>query len=798
MNRKLIAFVLIISMIMPLAGCGKEAKKPAMSEKLLAEAVLNEENLVLAVEGVELRLNPVFVSTDVKASISQVSNAQPLDEEEDVELKVYDFKVDGVEKVDGVIQLAIPLKIPDGETVGAAYLNEETGTWEPVSFYYDVATSSVMIATDHLSKYGVFTVSKEGTRRARLEFLGLYGEGTDENFLAAIEEYSIGGVPASECYEIGMGAVGDGMQLGGDVLGNLTQSVGYLAYGDDVLSNIGDQLGSIGLLLSVVQIGNNIYNGNINDAVVGSLKTSLTYVMGKAASKLSSSVMSASMASVAIVDYAINKFGTTAIEGRADIYREAYNIYYNKSRPGYKSSAYWYKTFYPLFTNQSMTQDALKAEVDKMVIAHCDEFWNANINTDGVEFYMTEARENLKFTGGAGLNKELEKTISQERRSNLYNDVLPGVFYQIAQKMNMDNEAKLRAQYKELTDYMNTVISFRATDPTKTYAKYQARFSPLNEEADIANWTGKFKEDGTLNTSFTLYGHLKAGSPYQLNLYEPNADLDKEKPVETIEFKVTPPSIELIIAKEPGRLTRLVSMKTSEEAVAGLLQEDEYKSYFAENMHPLPLEHLLSQQSITIPESNVIDIDLNGSWATDTVSGKNQSAEWTTQYKYDVQNFHLNIPISVNQELPVIGTDKTGLLLDGAGTYSLTVTITTITSAKQEVPAIGEKAWIDATVTRSTTFTSTGEVRLYTLSNAIDDSKPVTVLENGIENLETKGVILDFLNPVNQANVVETNSTKTTWEDKTEKEETNTNEYMIDTTYILDNAYKVYFKYPVK
>jgi len=200
-------------------------------------------------------------------------------------------------------------------------------TWEPVSFYYDEASSSVVILTDHLSKYGVFSISKEGTRRARLEFLGLYGEGTDENFLAAIEEYSIGGVPASECYDIGAEAVGDALQIGGDILGNITQSAGYLAYGEDVLSTIGDHIGNIGLMLSVVQIGTNIYQGKIQEATVASLKTSFTYIMGKVPSKLSSSVMSASMAAVAIVDYSINKFGTEAVEGRSEIYREAFNLY---------------------------------------------------------------------------------------------------------------------------------------------------------------------------------------------------------------------------------------------------------------------------------------------------------------------------------------------------------------------------------------------------------------------------------------------------------------------------------------
>lgn len=798
MSKRLISILLAFSMIIPIAGCsGGGASKPSMKEELLIEGVVNDENLTLSSEGVELRLDPVFISSDLNAKISRVSDAPPLDEEGDVQLEVYDFSIEGITQVSGVIQLALPLKIADGEAPGAAYLKEETGIWEPVAFMYDQANEKVVIFTDHLSKYGVFSIKNEGKRKARIEFLGLYGENKDEDFLAAIEEYSIGGVPASECYEIGAGAAGDALQIGADIFGNITQSAGYLAYGEDVLSTVGDHIGNIGLLLSVVQIGTNIYQGKIHEAVVASLKTSFTYVMGKVASKLSSSVMSASMAAVAIVDYSINKFGTEAIEGRSEIYREAYALYNSKGNPGYKGSDYWYNSFYPLFSDPKMTEDSLKSEVDRIVNEHCNEFWLPKNEVEVAE-YMTLARDKFGFSGGGGLNKGLMEEISQERRSMLYQDVLPGVFNQIALTINMNNEKKLREEYKSLSDYLNTSISFSVTDPTKAYAKHQVRFSPLNDKADVANWTGRFKDDGTINTSFTLYGHMYSGSPNKILIYSPEADMEKEDPIETIEFKVTPPSVDIVIAQKAGRLNRLVSMKSSEEAVAGLLQEDEYKSYFAENMHPLPLEHLLSQQPISIPESNVIDVNLSGSWATDTVSGKNQYAEWSTQYKYDVQNFHLNVPITVNQDLPVIGTDKTGLLLNGAGTYSLTVTITTITSGKQEVPALFEKAWVDATVTRSTTFTSSGDVELYTLSNAIDSSKPVTVLENGIENLETKGVILDFLNPVNQAKVVETHYTKTTWEDKTEKEETSTNEYTIDTSYVLSNGYKIYFKYPVE
>ncbi|MDP3387410.1 MAG: hypothetical protein Q8S24_09255, partial [Eubacteriales bacterium] len=201
--------------------------------------------------------------------------------------------------------------------------------------------------------------------------------------------------------------------------------------------------------------------------------------------------------------------------------------------------------FYPMFSDPTMTEVSLKAEIDKIVTAHCNEFWTGT-NKSGVDYYVSEAREKMAWTGGgAGLNQNLKDSISQERRSVLYNDILPGVFRQIALKLNMDNETKLRAEYKALSDYLNKTVTFSVTDTKKTYAKHLVRFSPLNDKAEIENWTGKFKDDGSLNTSFTLYGHMVAGSPNKLDIYAPDADLEKDEPVKTIEFKVTPPAVEI-------------------------------------------------------------------------------------------------------------------------------------------------------------------------------------------------------------------------------------------------------------
>lgn len=548
MGRRAISMVLIVVLVTSLmSGCGGA---PKLQSKVVAEGVISEENLLLSGEGVSLKMNAVNLAGDAKATIAKVTNAPPLDDEGQIVLDVYDFALEGLADFTGVAELTIPLALESGAKPGAAWLNEETGVWEPVAFRYDDALKSAVITTDHFSKYGVFSVSDGGMRRARIEFLGLGGGDDEGDYLAAVNEYAEGGAPSTACLDIGTSAAGEALQLGGDILGNIGQSAGYLAYGDDVLSSIGDHLGNIGLLVSVVQIGSNLYNGKTHEAVVSSMKTAFSYMLNKAASKLSSSVMSASMASVAIVDYSINKFGTEALAGRASIYRDAYSIYYQKGNDGFKSSADWYKQFYPLFADPTRTEAELKAEIDRIVTEDCNIFWTG-ANKLGVDYYVSEAREKMKWTGGeAGLNEGVRKEISDERRSILYTQILPGVFQQIALKINLENERKLRAEYKALSDFLNQPISFSIKDEKKTYGKHLARFAPLNANAEIDNWTGKFKDDGSLSTSFTLYGHMYSGAPGTLEIFKPDADLSKDEPLRIVEFKVTPPAIDIVLGEE--------------------------------------------------------------------------------------------------------------------------------------------------------------------------------------------------------------------------------------------------------
>lgn len=68
-----------------------------------------------------------------------------------------------------------------------------------------------------------------------------------------------------------------------------------------------------------------------------------------------------------------------------------------------------------MFNDPKMTEEALKAEIDKIVTSHCDEFWTG-ANKLGVDYYVSEAREKMAWTGGgAGLNIRTFRTASARR-----------------------------------------------------------------------------------------------------------------------------------------------------------------------------------------------------------------------------------------------------------------------------------------------------------------------------------------------------------------------------------------------
>ncbi len=61
-----------------------------------------------------MTISPVTLSTEAQAKIAKVTEVPALDDDNGIKPEVYDFSLAGADKLAGVIELMIPLKLADG------------------------------------------------------------------------------------------------------------------------------------------------------------------------------------------------------------------------------------------------------------------------------------------------------------------------------------------------------------------------------------------------------------------------------------------------------------------------------------------------------------------------------------------------------------------------------------------------------------------------------------------------------------------------------------------------------------
>jgi len=101
---------------------------------------------------------------------------------------------------------------------------------------------------------------------------------------------------------------------------------------------------------------------------------------------------------------------------------------------------------------------------------------------------------------------------------------------------------------------LNRVVTFNIEevpgDDGLKYAGYGVRFHPLNDKAAVEDWTGRLGEDGKASVKFTVMGHLTAGMPSEIRLYESREDMENNKPAYAQKFIVNVPTTTVRIQEE--------------------------------------------------------------------------------------------------------------------------------------------------------------------------------------------------------------------------------------------------------
>ena len=470
------------------------------------EFLLDEKHLEIVTPQYAIRFDAPAIDTDVKLTVTKRTGLPSPFEEGVTNMVAYDFDLEDVHELDGMVEIRLPIRIsPKGIPI-AAYYNEATGEWEPVNYRYNKATGEIVIKTSHLSTYAGFEVPEELTRLAKLTYMCLVEPANPvHEIMKAMTKLAYSDHPDAEAIETFGGEYSDISQLGLDFGFNALQSLGF---GSEMLEDFSGVLGNLGTALSVWQICRDDYHDNKVQLGGNALKFVMTQLIGTMSNLCSSAIMKASMASVAIIDYSINKFATTAWSGRKDLYKSAYELYYSRGERGYRTAKQWYQELLPFFKRTDLNEEQVNALVENCVQRYINEFWN---DEDIQSEYFTKAHDRFGFSYGGGLNKSIMDELSNELRGNLYNGVLVSVILAIKNKIEDDAYDLAESNMKKYVSEMNkgVMLSFSDSgleDGKSKYAGCTVRFKELPSSIkDPEQWQCTLSDKGTGNIQYRIF-----------------------------------------------------------------------------------------------------------------------------------------------------------------------------------------------------------------------------------------------------------------------------------------------------
>ena len=494
---------------------------------------INENNLTVEAQKCQIRFDPTVIDGDVQLCIRN-SILKPNVMEGVVNGFVLDLSLSNdAHKLSGTVDITIPTTYDSGKKVGAAYYNEETGEWEPVCFERNKETGEITITTNHLSAYAIFEIVNANTKSVMLNVF----EEVPQLYILNEACKKLLNIMSSDDPEVEMkwqykGEMSLWQSAGLDVLynaanGTLEAVLGYKPFAEEI-DNAVTAMGYLGTALNILDVARADLKGDDVGVAAGTLNTILSHVTGQMASAIGTPIMSVSMAGVAAIGIALNKFGEKVAQSKLDFYRLAYSIYYSKEGY-YRSAKDWYNYFYPAFEKGGMTADRLNAYIEQSVRDYCYKFWE---DDDERAFCIAEAEDRAKSLGISTWSWETEslrQQISDEYYSELMHGVLVSVFQAIRNHMKVEAEQRYRNAAKSVAALVNRQIALRIWDnswkegETSKYEGWTVRFSYIPSSlTDKDAWQVTLNKRGRGGINyFTEYALIVNDIPTRLTLIDP-------------------------------------------------------------------------------------------------------------------------------------------------------------------------------------------------------------------------------------------------------------------------------------
>ena len=463
-----------------------------------------------------VRFSPTVVEEDTKLVIRRATSVPPVtidglgvDETYDISegAVAVDVSLGDLHKLNGMVEIRIPMGLRQGEVPGVAWYNEETNAWEPIEYEYDTKTGEVVVWSNHLSIIECYRIKGEHTNNARLEFYSVpFPDNSVDELLQMVNDAVSGTVEWADYISNWYGVFST---LGFDITWSALNAGGVESL---LFEKTSEKIGNVGTLFAIYDILRAGFSGDDKTAGINTMKYLYSQVSSALSDAIGTSIMSAAMCSVAIIDYALNQLYEQMISDRRDLYLRSYQKYYSRNtsdglKHHYRSAPEWYRLLLPAFKKGSPTIEAVNNEVDQIVDDYVNEYWNLS-DDDQILYWLEIGGPQWSYSGG--LNNDLKKELADNHKAELYRDVFPRVFDAIGREMRTESYNILYDSMKDYAKLMNQVIRLElagqaATEGT-SWEGCKVRFKELPSTiTDPANWESKLSAEGKGSIRFRFF-----------------------------------------------------------------------------------------------------------------------------------------------------------------------------------------------------------------------------------------------------------------------------------------------------
>lgn len=319
----------------------------------------------------------------------------------------------------------------------------------------------------------------------------------------------------------------------------------------ECLEKINSTCGKIGILFSVIEIVNNVYEGKKTDAFYNTLKAAGYFAIDCGWSSLK-------IASFAIVilDYTLKRFMKEMIDSHYDAYKRGFYEYFNNDPDAKRDFKMWKAKLTELYNKAGSNKEDYQPLINDELKSYYSKFWNPEVYIRYIPGFKGDLTPDEI--------KKLEDIYTAEILSPVFNAIFTG-FVENERRI-VDKEIK--AEIQKLVQLYNTKFKFvvKVNGPANKINKVPVR---------IGEWQGLTDDKGLWVFDATLYAFLKNKTP---NVAKFTVGLNDEREVE---FKLKDKTEITFNMPKPVTLDLTVALSKETEgagisAMASALNFDQY------------------------------------------------------------------------------------------------------------------------------------------------------------------------------------------------------------------------------